>query len=304
MSHSDSTADFWSKIDRERFSGAVYWLGNPLVYQRYQTKAAGGRACAHWLEHVATAYLGGVEAQNRVLTVGCGDGALDRRFADIGGFVHLDGVDVAPGAIESARTEAIERGLDHLHYHVLDIESSDPPSPPYDAIVFSSSLHHVGDLEGVLDRCSKVLVEGGHLVVNEYVGPERFELPQREVEVIETAFKLIPERYRRSLWWENAGELLTEAPLPDPVEVAREDPSEAVRSSEIPDQVARVFEVLEDNAIGGTLLQFGLHTIAGHFTEDDPESLAVLQMLFEIEHALIAAGEISSHFRLMIARRR
>jgi SAM-dependent methyltransferase len=304
MQHSDAVADFWSKIDRDRFSGAVYWLGNPLVYQRYQTKAAGGRACEHWLEHVVTAYLGGVKAPNRVLTVGCGDGALDRRFADIGGFVHLDGVDVAPGAIESARTAAAERGLHRLHYHVLDIESSDPPSPPYDAIVFSSSLHHVSDLEGVLDRCSKALVQGGHLVVNEYVGAERFELPLREIEVIEAAFRLIPERYRRSLWWESAGELLTEAPLPDPVEVAREDPSEAVRSSEIPDQVAMVFDVLERNAIGGALLQFGLHTIAGHFTEEDPASFAVLQMLFEIEDALIAAGEISSHFELIVARRR
>jgi hypothetical protein len=156
----------------------------------------------------------------------------------------------------------------------------------------------------VLERCDRALAQGGHLVVNEYVGPTRFALPRPEVEAIRAAFREIPERYRCSLWWENAGELLTEAPLPDPEEVVREDPSEAIRSSEIPEQVARVFDVIEDNPIGGTILQFALHTIAGHFTEADPQSLDVLHRLFALEDELIASGEISSHFRLMIARRR
>ncbi len=298
------TAEHWSKIDRNRFSGAVYWLGNPLVYRRYQVMAAGGRRCSHWLEHVVARYLGATGAGNRVLTVGCGDGALDRRFAEIGGFSALDGIDIAPGAIDAARAAAAGRGLDQLRYRVLDIETEDPPSPPYDAVIFSSALHHIEDLEGVLDRCSRALSPNGHLIVNEYVGPDRFALPPREVDAIRRAFALIPERYRRSLWWENAGELLTEASIPDPVEVAREDPSEAVRSSEIPDQVARAFDVLEDNRAGGTLLQFGLHAIAGHFRESDAESAAVLQSLFDLEDELIAAGEISSHFRLMVARRR
>ena len=304
METNDATAGFWSDIDRSRFSSSVYWLGNPIVYRRYQIKASGGRKCGHWLEHVVENHLGGTDAGNRVLTVGCGDGALDRRFSEIGGFAHLDGVDLAPGAIDAAKAAASDQGLTHLHYRVLDIEGADPPTPPYDAIVFSSSLHHIGDLEGVLERCSQALVEGGLLVVNEYVGPNRFELDPREADVIQGAFKLIPERYRRSLWWENLGEVLTEAPLPDPVAVASEDPSEAIRSSEIPERVADAFDVLEDNPIGGTLLQFGLHTIAGHFSEGDPESLSIIGMLFEIEDALIAAGEISSHFRLMIARRR
>jgi len=304
MTADQTTADFWSKVDRDRFSGAVYWLGNPLVYHRYQVKAAGGRDCEHWLEHVVSTYLGGADAANHVLTVGCGDGALDRRFAEIGGFASLDGIDVAPGAIDAARSAAADVGLDRLRYRVLDIEAEDPPSPPYDAIVFSSSLHHIGDLEGVLERCAGALRSSGHLVVNEYVGPERFALPDREARAIRAAFLEIPQRYRRSLWWQNAGELLSEAPLPDPEEVVREDPSEAIRSSEIPEQVARVFQVLEDNPIGGTILQFALHTIAGHFTEDDPASLAVLHHLFELEDELIASGEISSHFRLMIARRR
>jgi len=299
-----TTAEFWSSIDRDRFPGAVYWLGNPLVYHRYQVKAAGGRECNHWFEHVVARYLGGTEAANHVLTVGCGDGTLDRRFAEIGGFASLDGVYVAPGAIDAARSEAARRGLDRLQYRVLDIEVDDPPSPPYDAIVFSSSLHHIQDLEGVLVRCSQALRVGGYLVVNEYVGPDRFVLPKNEVEAIRRAFLEIPERYRRSLWWENAGELLTEAPLPDPEAVVREDPSEAIRSSEIREQVARIFEVLEDNAVGGTVLQFALHTIAGHFSQDDPGFLPVLERLFELEDNLIATGEVSSHFRLIVGRRR
>jgi hypothetical protein len=141
-------------------------------------------------------------------------------------------------------------------------------------------------------------------VVNEYVGPERFGFPDHEVEAIQTAFRRIPERYRRSLWWEDAGDVMLEAPLPDPHEVEREDPSEAIRSSEIPRKVAEFFDVIEDNPVGGTLLQFGLHNIAGHFTDDDPASLDALQDLFDMEDALIASGEVSSHFRFIVGRRR
>ena len=91
-------------------------------------------------------------------------------------------------------------------------------------------------------------------------------------------------------------------PNPDPVEVARADPSEAIRSQDIIPVVSRYFEIVALNKCGGTLLQFLLSEIAGNFHEDDPSSMKVLEMLFTIEDALIESGTLDSDFVVVAAR--
>jgi hypothetical protein len=62
--------------------------------------------------------------------------------------------------------------------------------------------------------------------------------------------------------------------------------------------------VVECNPAGGTLLHFLLHGIAGNFRPEDPESMAVLDMLIRIERTLIDVGDLPSDFVLLAARRR
>ena len=86
------------------------------------------------------------------------------------------------------------------------------------------------------------------------------------------------------------------------MEVAKVDPSEAIRSEEILDVVLRYFEVVEKRDLGGTLLQFLLSGIAGNFRADDPRSLRILEMLFTIEDALMEVGDLESDFVVVVAR--
>lgn len=93
-----------------------------------------------------------------VLEVGCGS---------LGGFVPalLDGgydaIGVDPEAPEGS------------NYHQVELERYDPPWP-VQCVVASTSLHHVGDLEEVLDRLQALLVPGGVLAVVEWAW-ERFD---------------------------------------------------------------------------------------------------------------------------------
>jgi 2-polyprenyl-3-methyl-5-hydroxy-6-metoxy-1,4-benzoquinol methylase len=88
-------------------------------------------------------------APARVLEVGCGP---------LGGFVPAlleDGykaVGVDPEAPEGS------------DYQQVEVERHDPPWP-VDCVVASTSLHHVADLDEVLDRLEALLVPGGVLVV-------------------------------------------------------------------------------------------------------------------------------------------
>ena len=99
-------------------------------------------------------------APARVLEVGCGT---------LGGFVPAlvadgyEAVGVDPEAPEGA------------HYRRVEVERYDPPGP-LGCVVAATSLHHVADLDEVLDRLAGLLVPGGVLVVVEWAW-ERFDEP-------------------------------------------------------------------------------------------------------------------------------
>jgi SAM-dependent methyltransferase len=94
----------------------------------------------------------------RVLEVGCGPlgGVVPALLA--GGY---QAVGVDPEAPEGS------------DYQQVEVERYDPPWP-VECVVASTSLHHVADLDEVLDRLKELLVPGGVLVVVEWAW-ERFD---------------------------------------------------------------------------------------------------------------------------------
>ena len=91
----------------------------------------------------------------RVLEVGCGRGEVARAlaqqgFAVTGLDVHLHDVVAAPNV------RFVER--DFLAHE----------DEPFDAIVFTSSLHHIAPLANAIDRAHRLLRPGGVLVADEF----------------------------------------------------------------------------------------------------------------------------------------
>jgi trans-aconitate methyltransferase len=84
-------------------------------------------------------------APARVLEVGCGSlGGLVPALLEAG----YDAIGVDPAAPEGPV------------YQQVEVERYDPPWP-VDCVVASTSLHHVADLDEVLDRLAALLVPGG-----------------------------------------------------------------------------------------------------------------------------------------------
>lgn len=297
--------DYWSSVEESgAFSPSVYWLANPLVQRRYQQKAAGGREYAHWLNFCVEAYLERDFPHGKILSVGCGNGSLERHLACLTSFAQIDAIDIAPGLIEEARTLASREGITGINYVLGNAEEEPFPNHDYDAVFFNGSLHHMESPDQTLRKTANALRRDGYLFLNEYTGPNRFEFSEREKEIIDSLYRLIPERFRASLEEGRPGCLRNSVQFPDPAEVARVDPSESVCSAEIVPNLGKYFEVIEFNKTGGTVLQFLLQNIAGHFREDDPQSLRILELLFEAEDTLIEVGELESHFAVVVARRK
>jgi hypothetical protein len=295
-------ADYWSHaLTSAHFSRDLYWRSVPEVERYFTLRASGGDdRYPTWTDYCLD-FLAGRTPVERMLSVGCGNGDLERFLARAGAFRECDAWDIAPGAIATARRLARKEGHPHIFYEVRDANTAEMPPERYDAVWFNHSLHHVEALETVLAGISRSLKPGGLLFLNEYVGANAFDFPPRQREVLLAAFDLIPRRFRRH---RQSGAVAERLGLPTAAEVAAADPSESVRSSEILDVVRDTFDVIACNPAAGTLLQFLLNGIAGNFRSDDPESIRVLDMLLAIESTLIDVGDLTSDFVVLVARRR
>lgn len=298
-----SAADHWSEVFSEKLqeliSRQTYWLAIPEVSERYHRLATGGKA-ANWVRFCLDQYLSDALPVERMVSIGCGDGNLELQLARYTAFREFDAFDIAEGAIRAARSRAKDSGVTNVNFEVRDVNQLTLPQHHYDVAWFNMSLHHIEALEHTCSQVSQALKPGGFLFVNEYVGPSRFDFTARQKRVLALVNELIPAKYLRLP--PPAVGIRSDAPIPDPAEVSRVDPSEAVRSAEIMEVLPQYFDIQTVHPICGTILQFLLGTIAWNFRTEDPDSIKVLKMLFAIEDTLVEVGDLQSDFALIVAR--
>jgi trans-aconitate methyltransferase len=93
-------------------------------------------------------------AGERVLDVGCGDGVLTKKIADLGSVVV--GVDSSPDFVATARTLGLE---------VVQISASDMSfGREFDAVFSNAALHWMKDADTVIHRIAQALRPGGRFV--------------------------------------------------------------------------------------------------------------------------------------------
>jgi SAM-dependent methyltransferase len=107
-------------------------------------------AMTTWVTHHAASF----GPQARVLEIGCGDGALTTEIAGAG----FDAIGIDPNAPEG----------DRLHQCGLEDVAGLAGGRPFDVIVASVSLHHVGDLAGATTALRAVSRAGTVLLVREF----------------------------------------------------------------------------------------------------------------------------------------
>lgn len=295
--------DIWSeKIDDNYdFSSKVYWLAVPEVHRRYSRKLIGDHQ-GSWISYCCEKFLSHRLPVKRMAVIGCGNGQLERGLSALNAFVECDAFDISDRAVEFANSEATKQGISNIHYFHADIEEYQFPSNCYDAVWFKESLHHISKLEYVCEGVSHSLKDDGFLFIEEYVGPNRFALTDRQKEVLNAVFSLIPKQYKKSFFRNYSGTVQKQVSIPNPQQVKKVDPSEAVRSSDILPVLSQHFNIVEQRDLGGTLLHFLLHGIAGNFVEEDPDSMKLLDLLFNIEDVLIDVGDLSSDFLSITAK--
>ncbi len=163
-----------------------------------------------------------------------------------------------------------------------------------------AALHHIFQLEHILDQIKQTLKPGGLFVVYEYIGPSQMQFPRRDLELADIFLKLIPERYRKLQRRKGIKEEAFRFSLDA---MNRSDPSEGIRASEIVPLVASRFEIKHFRYVGGTLLLLVFNEIAGNFDEKDPEIMPLVDALIALDNFLIDNAVLPSYHVYMICQK-
>ena len=296
---SDSTekaAEFWS--DPGRDVPGTQWLQIPGAIENMNLRATGDPEM-DWITHSA-ALLAKFKKPIEVLSLGCGFGVIERvlRRSDYCQLIH--GVDVAEGAIEGARKAAEDEGLDGLTYQVADLNTAKLPKETYDAVYVHAALHHVFQLEHLLDQIKRTLKPGGLFVMYEYIGPSQMQFPRRDLELADAFLNAIPERYRSGPRLKDIKKHALRLSLDG---MNSSDPSESIRASEIVPLTASRFEVRHFSYVGGTLLFLIFSEISGNFKENDAEIMPLVKALIALDNFLIDNRVLPSYHVYMVCEK-
>ena len=289
-------AEYWSSAQSQ--APGNNWVGVPGVVENMNRRASGDPAI-NWINHSA-ALLSRFVKPIKALSIGCGLGIIERvlRRHDFCQLIH--GVDVAENSIKSARQTAEAEGLDGLTYEVADLNSVQFPAETYDIVYAHAALHHVFQLEHILDQIKHTLKPDGLLVAYEYIGPSQMQFPRRDLELADIFLKLIPEGYRKR---QKGKGIKGEAFRFSLDAMNRSDPSEGIRASEIVPLIASRFEIKHFRYVGGTLLYLVFNEIAGNFNEDDAEIMPLVDALIALDNFLIDNAVLQSYHVYIVSQK-
>ena len=162
-----------------------YWLAHPMVQARVNVLAS-GRPDADAYER-----LGELLTQRgyhlpirEAISVGCGFGALERDLTRRGLARQILGLDLADGAIAEARRLAAVEGLVGSATACADLEGVRLPPRSVDVVFAHQSIHHVESLDALFLAIRRALRPGGVLHLHEFVGPNRFQWTDAQLELV------------------------------------------------------------------------------------------------------------------------
>jgi ubiquinone/menaquinone biosynthesis C-methylase UbiE len=165
------------------------------------------------------------------------------------------GLETWQGAVRGRRTEvfdlnpAVLRETEHVlaqhglaagvRFHEADLNFLRLKSDSYDVIWTSGCLHHVINLEHVLEQIDRALTGGGLFAVYDYIGEQRRRFSLYRLAKINALLKEVPVRFRRGA--------IEEIEAPHPQEVG---PFCSARSDDIPALLAEQFEPVHEVTVG------------------------------------------------------
>jgi SAM-dependent methyltransferase len=274
------------------------WWDIPEVNRRWNLLITGSPDIDQY-SYVSGKYL---KAKRTLVGVslGCGNGNREIRWVQACENLRLSCYDISKERIEQAKINSGNADLSSkLSFEVGDVHTLELGSEKCDVVVIEGALHHFQSIVTVLDKVRRCLKDEGIFIVNEYIGPSRFQWTDAQLDAANRVLHMIPEGYRKKYF---GGRIKKKIHRPGRLSMFLNDPSESAESHLIEDAIASQFRVLERKEYGGTLLQLVFKDIAHNFINEKAETKELLKTIFNIEDEMLRKGEIKSDFVFYVCK--
>lgn len=288
-------SDYWGQQFQAMRVDNSYWLNNKVVEEATYRLMTG--TPRHWLGWLLEDYFAD-RTFERSLSICCGDGAHEIQLYTSGKVRFVSGVDISEGAIKQAmeRFKAAGAPPESYRFEVRDVNALQL-TDNYDLIFSTGALHHATNLEGLLETVEQALAPNGWFVVVEFIGPNRFQWTDRQIDVANQVLSVLDPAYLR-----DGRNTRFERPTID--SMLRCDPSEAVRSTEVYPLVKQYFDVRYERFYNGTLLH-QLHPLlrTEWANQGRRDFDSIVKLILLLEDLLIKGNVLPSDFVFLICQK-
>ena len=289
--------DAWKDSNKKR--GSTWWM-IPEVSHRINELMTGDQNTDYY-SYVSNKYLS-KNKQLLGLSLGCGTGHREPKWAGLADFKRIDAYDISDNSIDTAKKQVEEKGLGNIiNYYAGDIHKLDLPENEYDVVFIEHSLHHFSPLKNLLVNVNNWLKPDGVFVVNEFIGPTRFQWTKKQIDAANHVRSLLPEKYRAHIV---DGAVNRKIYRPSRLSMIAKDPSEAIESAMIMPLLRDCLTVTEYKPCCGAILHLLFEGIAQNFMPMDEQAKRYFDMCLEIEDILTESGEIQSDYALVICTKK
>jgi SAM-dependent methyltransferase len=282
--------DHWADVERRAKSGErQFWLNHPRVNHHYHRKSLiDGLYWQGWVRR----HLGGPVAVG--LELGCGNGAALAHMVESGFITRGVGLDLEESRFTAGRPDG------RIGFIGADVNTIALEPGAYDLVYALQAFHHFEAIEHVMAQVHTALKPNGVFVLDEFVGPSRFQWTDEQLAWTGHLLDLMPRELRK---YPNGVEKRREG-RSTPEEVIRVCPSEAIRPGDIPTVFASTFRPVAKKNLGGTIQHLLYSGIIQNFPDNDPDVDAIIDSVDAIETSLIDQGILPSDFMLLLGTRR
>ncbi|HEX4440644.1 MAG TPA: class I SAM-dependent methyltransferase [Thermoanaerobaculia bacterium] len=272
-----AVARYWDD-NRLKSKDPTFWMAHPLCRQAINKRVSGSpnEWPLDWFKrvHVRRAY-------ERGLSWGCGLGSFERAAVRVGLVGEIDAFDLSDRSLADARLEAEKEGITGINYQIGDFNNPKLESNRYDVVFFHASLHHVSSMERLFRRLAFSLKPRAAVYVDEYVGPSRQDWQLSDLGMAQALLDILPDDAK-------VGPTINPPIEPN-------DPSEAIRSSEIEEFLLDFVDLIDWKPYGGQLVDLVLPYVS-HDWSTSAEGMRYVQSLLGIEDFELARRPSSSHY--------
>ena len=268
-------------------------MGHPFVAKTFNQRIYGSQDPV-WgsglFDSVRNNYLRTGQKFKKAISVACGNGRKEMALVKDGLIEYVKLYELAKSRIEEGKKMAKKLGIeDKVEFVYGDAFEMEKDNETYDLVLWLNAIHHMMDTRYAVEWSKNMLIPGGFFVMDDYVGPNRFQWTRIVMETCNKARAKFPKSvFNRSERFPKKRHQVLR--VVDQNLVSGVDPSEAADSSRILETISFEFPKRQEFLFSSGVSTLALNDISSRIL--DEKFNPFIEHTINLDLALVAKGHI------------